>query len=517
MVSMPDNRYIIEQLILSSWSIILLTLYLRQLHYNKITRRIVFEKQSQYKTLGKTAIILHYGGTATSILLVIRSVDPIPVFGLYPPELIDAISHTTSAILLITIYETISCLISKLFIYITITTTQSINTTLLIRTIHLLTILVSTTTTLVSSLITKRTIYSDGIFIVYVLISQWIMFLLYILTYTTYLRYYEVVKNSLRYNISVTIHKFLKKLNQIKYAGLLCLIPLTLYEIYLLFTNINTDISEPDKDNYKFGEAIFMYAHCIIASLILYFSYINPSYSTNKPGLSEVSAGVIQMDSFSKEKQISSKSASTTDEESELTPELQPPANSPVNSITSSPNTNLRSLSPSLSSRNLSLSSTPPPPPSYPPSLSISLSDESEFKSVVNTPSQHSRPDNLEVYDNPTTPHNTPSQSLDYSSTSNATTSPRSNGYISSTSGTPKTVRFAPNPTYDYPSNTSTNLTSPLALSKIRSTYLDTNSSNSSTTSSPANSAVNTLTEEDLNYSLVAKRSGDSITITIER
>jgi hypothetical protein len=124
---------------------------------------------------------------------------------------------------------------------------------------------------------------------------------------------------------------------------------------------------------------------------------------------------------------------------------------------------------------------------------------------VVNTPSQRSRPDNLETYDY---------NSLDYSSASGTNTaSPKSNGYISSASGTPKTVRFASTLVYNYP----TNPTNPISLCKIQSTYSDTNSTNSSAVSSPANSAVNTLTEEDLNYSIVAKRSGDSITITIER
>src|SRR5690606_11867108 len=67
------------------------------------------------KSLGYTAYIFHLGGTIGCFILIVRSVDPFPVLGIYPYVATDLLSHVGIATLLITIFEGIGAMASKLY------------------------------------------------------------------------------------------------------------------------------------------------------------------------------------------------------------------------------------------------------------------------------------------------------------------------------------------------------------------------------------------------------------------
>lgn len=106
--------YLLESYLVSLWSAVLLTLYTIQVAYdhrvNQWTRYANNADATIFKRIepvGLTRKILHYGGWLMAVLLVIRSLDPAPVLGIYSDLIVDYLSHTVTAILFVAILESL--------------------------------------------------------------------------------------------------------------------------------------------------------------------------------------------------------------------------------------------------------------------------------------------------------------------------------------------------------------------------------------------------------------------------
>jgi hypothetical protein len=119
---MVATGFIVEQAILGLASIVLFVVYCLQLkqdiHIENVvnlqtgTSTIVLRRT---KSLGYTAYIFHLGGVIGCFILILRSIDPFPVLGIYPFVVTDLLSHVGIAVLLSTIFEGLGSMASKLY------------------------------------------------------------------------------------------------------------------------------------------------------------------------------------------------------------------------------------------------------------------------------------------------------------------------------------------------------------------------------------------------------------------
>ena len=288
--------YYIEHSILGTWSLVLLALFAQQIHRDKEAQWIIQASQQvnvmafkKFRAVGRTTQVLHLGGIAGAILLSLRSVDPFPVWGFVPDEVIDFLSHATTAVLFICIYEAIVSMIKKLFRIIGWLNRPCIVSC--IRVIHVLTVLVAIGTNLTFILYTDQKLYSDGVYFIYAIIVQWIIFIMYA-RIVGFIKDQIDAQNALIHSSDYNKAKeLIRKLMFIQYAMIILLLPVSAYQGYTTYTSYidDTRIKPVDKNNYKFGSALFMYIHCICFSLILYISYISKDHVADVTGMSEIS------------------------------------------------------------------------------------------------------------------------------------------------------------------------------------------------------------------------------------
>ena len=109
---MIATGFIIEQTIFGIVSFCLFIIYCRQLKQDIQIENVVNLQTGtsaiilkHVKSLGYTAYVFHLGGVIGCLILVIRSIDPFPVLGIYSFVITDCLSHIGIGILLITILK----------------------------------------------------------------------------------------------------------------------------------------------------------------------------------------------------------------------------------------------------------------------------------------------------------------------------------------------------------------------------------------------------------------------------
>jgi hypothetical protein len=149
--------YALEHEFLALWSLSLFYYSIRQYHLdNKIS---IISRISQ---LGRTRLILHRVCLIGSIILVIRSVDPIPILGIYPFVVIDILSQTNTAILVSGVLISLQTLVSSTYgrSHLDVPYYFQIMSNIL----AILITLAAISTACIAEWITRQSIYSDGIY-----------------------------------------------------------------------------------------------------------------------------------------------------------------------------------------------------------------------------------------------------------------------------------------------------------------------------------------------------------------
>lgn len=295
---MIELGYIIEQIICGFISIFLFIAFVKQIRQDNQIDSIVETNDAdpsniilfkKINTPGYAKYLLHVGGTIGSIILILRSIDPYSVLGIFPYYITDLLSHAGIAFLLIIIFEGIYALFIFLYMYINSFNSDGLYNKL-VRVCTISTILISIATWIIENFVDSHLYYSSGIFIMHNICIQWIILWLYHKTL-------ENVKSKLSINIlfmeNNSIRNKFRHLVFIRTIFLVINILLTTYEIYIvvkyflysqtiddirIFSDLYSPISDP-----------FYVIQVIAYMIILYFSYISAdkigeitSFSENK-------------------------------------------------------------------------------------------------------------------------------------------------------------------------------------------------------------------------------------------
>ena len=292
---MVATGFIVEQSILGTASFVLFVVYGFQLKQdisieNVInlqtgTSTIIFK---HVKSLGYTAYMFHLGGFIGCFILILRSIDPFPVIGIYPFVVTDLLSHVGIAVLLSTIFEGLGSMASKLYFKLNLPVNENFLQKW-IRFITYCTFVAAIITWIVENFVSEKLMYSAGVYFIYSTIIQWII----LFVYMRMIQVFQLQLNStplLHQNSSIT--KSIKKLITVRNLFMIVNILLTSYQIYVFSIQVrdqsNLDSIEPDK--YSPILAPLYLTQVIGYTILLWFSYVSKRQAGEQQGLSEVSA-----------------------------------------------------------------------------------------------------------------------------------------------------------------------------------------------------------------------------------
>ena len=287
--------FIVEQSILGTVSFVLFVVYCLQLkqdiHIENVvnlqtgTSTIVFRRT---KSLGYTAYIFHLGGVIGCFILILRSIDPFPVLGIYPFVATDLLSHVGIAVLLSTIFEGLGSMASKLYFKLNLPVNENFLQKW-IRVITYCTFAAAVITWIIENFVSDKLMYSAGVYFIYGTIIQWIILFMYM----RMIQVFQLQLNStplLRQNSSVV--KSIKKLITVRNLFMLINILLTSYQIYVFAIQVRdqSKLDPIDPDDYSPILAPLYLTQVIGYTILLWFSYVSKSKAGEQQGLSEVSA-----------------------------------------------------------------------------------------------------------------------------------------------------------------------------------------------------------------------------------
>lgn len=290
--------FIVEQVILGCWSVVLFVLYGLQL-YQDISIEQIVDMQTgatnstivfrRTKSIGYTAYIFHLGGVIGCLILVIRSLDPFPVLGIYPFVATDLLSHIGIAVLLNTLFEGIGSIASKLYYKLNLPVNENFLQKW-IRIISYTTLLVAFITWIVENFVSNLLMYSAGVYFLYGTIIQWIIFILFS-------RMLRIFKGQLGPNSPLlkdrSIRESIKKLQWIQFLFVTINVALTIYQIFVFANQIkNRSTVESlniNHDSYKPISAPLYLTQIAGYSILMWFCYIPADKAGVQAGLSEAS------------------------------------------------------------------------------------------------------------------------------------------------------------------------------------------------------------------------------------
>lgn len=291
---MVATGYIIEQVVLGLISLYLFIAYgiqlKRDIYIENVVslqtgvNTIVFER---VKSLGYTAFIFHLGGVAGCFVLILRSIDPFPVLGIYPFVVTDLLSHIGIAFLLSTIFEGLGSMASKLYFKLNLPANENFLQKW-IRVITYCTFSIAIITWTVENFISAKLVYSAGVYFIYGTLIQWIILLLY----ARMIQVFQLQlgdKPLLPQN--VTMAKSIRKFKIVR--NLFCLINvlLTVYQVYIFIMQAynQSELDPINPDEYTPVAAPLYMTQVIGYIVLLGFSYVSKKKAGDAHGLSEVS------------------------------------------------------------------------------------------------------------------------------------------------------------------------------------------------------------------------------------
>lgn len=294
--------FLVEQGIYCLWSISLLIAYFLQLKQDMLigflstlakTRKVDVIVLNKVRSTGSTALILHIGGFIGCIICVLRSIDPFPVLGVYNYKATDLLSHIGVAVLLTTVFEAISAMVSKVFInfrYDSYGYSKYFLKT--VRFVSFMTFTVAIVTWVVENYITDVLMYSAGVYFTYGTCIQWTIFLLYLLTLRQITNYCESIKDTTTSDKMYALRSMIRKLQFIKYMFFVILSILTGYQTYTTVNQIRykQTIEKLDSNVYTFPNVPVFTTQVVSYTILLYFSYVKPTDAGNQKGFSDASA-----------------------------------------------------------------------------------------------------------------------------------------------------------------------------------------------------------------------------------
>ena len=289
-----QTGYIVEQVIFASWSLVLFGILTQQVKQDNIIASI-FTLQAEnnetiilqkIKKVGFTTVIFHTGCWIGTIILLIRSIDPFPVLGVFSYSTTDLLSHIGIAVLLTTLFEGIGFITAKMYNKLNLSSVRFLQCS--IHVISVTTFIVAIVTWVIENYIEDLLVYSAGVYFLYGTIIQWIILILYSKTISLFKS--EINKNN-EFKADNTIKKLLSKLKWIEFVFLLINIIVTIYQVYTFINQLNETVSSVvvNKDNYKPIQAPLYIVQIIAYTIILWFSYISHNEIGNTEGLSEIS------------------------------------------------------------------------------------------------------------------------------------------------------------------------------------------------------------------------------------
>ena len=277
--------YPIEQYTLSIWSLVLLGMYGTQVKHNMAVREVFGLQENAFYVLkrlykvGDTHTILQWTGVLSSFILVVRMLDPIPVWGIYPPTVVDFLSHLTTAITLSGMLQGLRTLTNA--------TLKRSNIELgrfFAKLAHLLSIITITSaisTSLVFFLVTDILFWSDAINIA-VIATVFAIFIIgfrYTLwkmkQFLPVLHEFEsTTPRTIKESIRKAMRAFdrLNKLWWITFA-IICVIWAIQFMIIWGLLDMGK-YQKPNKNRYKVTNAIFLYLQIISLTVMLKYAWI---------------------------------------------------------------------------------------------------------------------------------------------------------------------------------------------------------------------------------------------------
>jgi hypothetical protein len=257
------------------------------------TRKVDVIVLNKVRSTGSTALILHVGGFIGCVICVLRSIDPFPVLGVYNYKATDLLSHIGVAVLLTTVFEAISAMVSKVFInfrYDSYGYSKYFLKT--VRFVSFMTFTVAIVTWVVENYITDVLMYSAGVYFTYGTCIQWTIFVLYLLTLRQIANYCESIKDTITSDKMHALRSMIRKLQFIKYMFFVILSILTGYQTYTTVNQIRykQTIEKLDSDEYTFPNVPVFTTQVVSYTILLYFSYIKPTDAGNQKGFSDASA-----------------------------------------------------------------------------------------------------------------------------------------------------------------------------------------------------------------------------------
>lgn len=292
---MVATGFIVEQAVLGLTSLVLFGIYCTQLKQdiyieNVIntqigTSTIVFKHT---KSLGYTAYIFHLGGVIGCFILILRSIDPFPVLGIYPFVATDLLSHIGIAVILSTIFEGLGSMASKLYFKLNLPVNENFLQKW-IRVITYCTFAAAIITWIVENFVSDKLMYSAGVYFIYGTIIQWIILFMYM----RMIQVFQLQLNCaplLRKDSSVV--KSIKKLITVRNLFMLVNTLLTSYQIYVFAIQVRdqSKLDLIDPDSYSPILAPLYLTQVIGYTILLWFSHVSKSQAGEQQGLSEVSA-----------------------------------------------------------------------------------------------------------------------------------------------------------------------------------------------------------------------------------
>lgn len=291
---MIATGFIIEQTIFGIVSFCLFIIYCRQLKQDIQIENVVNLQTGtsaiilkHVKSLGYTAYVFHLGGVIGCLILVIRSIDPFPVLGIYSFVITDCLSHIGIGILLITIFEGLGSMSSKLYFKLNLPGKENFLQKW-IRIISFVTLITSITTWVVENFVSKKLMYSAGLYFIYGTIIQWVVLFMYV----KMIQIFKLqINNSSLLGQQLSIIKSVKKLVLVKNVFAIINIGLTIYQIYVFVDQVTnqSELNPIQADQYSPILAPLYVTQIVAYSILLWFSYSSKKEAGEQIGMSEAS------------------------------------------------------------------------------------------------------------------------------------------------------------------------------------------------------------------------------------
>ena len=277
--------YPIEQYTLSIWSLILLGMYGTQVKHNMAVREVFGLQENAFYVLkrlykvGDTHTILQWTGTLSSFILVVRMLDPIPIWGIYPPVVVDFLSHLTTAITLSGMLQGLRTLTNATMKRSNIELGRFF--TKLAHFLSIITITSAIATSLVFFLVTDILFWSDGINIT-VIATVFVIFIIgfrctlwKMKQFLPILHEFEpTTPRTMRDSIRKAIRAF-NRLNKLWWITFAIICVIWTIQVIIMWGLLDMDkYQKPMKNRYKITNAIFLYLQIISLTVMLKYAWI---------------------------------------------------------------------------------------------------------------------------------------------------------------------------------------------------------------------------------------------------